>query len=1182
MGSNSDITGSATSRLVSTFGDPLLANNWAQVRAKHLRHAVSPENDGGPDYNYSVARLTRVATSALHTALLVLNDDPGGLGGLSSQLVRAAELMEYLANLPGETGPSTTRVIASALYQLAGYEANSMCIARELPLNPLRNGEGTFHLREVLDRWTVLTLRRQLLRLRVETESLAKDRERLEQRWLRTADEEGSNERLIDLAVALLAAEMFGSLATAALQGSTTADEFHRASEELSGFLVDSGRALQLLETRTVQGIGALLLRNSVWNQIPELVLTEPAWERYATLSARGTGTYMLDATSRIELWESQRRALSEGILTSPTGFVIRMPTSAGKTRIAELSIVHALVSGDESKAIYVAPFRALADEVEASLTPILADLGLRVSTVLGGFEVDELEAQIVNFADLIVTTPEKLTLLTRTRPELLHDVGLVVLDEGHVIDDRDRGVGYELLLTKLRQHILASAKMMFVSAVISHENAGDFAEWLCRDREHLIDSTWRPARQLIGVYNAQRDRIDYPLDGPVSGAAAPFVIGAATPRNYIDYTAKLRRRKNVQFPKRTKGEIVAELAINFSNQGPVLVFTSSRGNTESVARTIQRGLQLRSQTDGAKVPPTFASVRSRPPQAAIEVASLWLGEDATVTSLLREGIGVNHAGLPDPVRKAIESDCRDGFLPVVVATTTLAQGVNLPVKTVVVHSTTRYVGEDADGSSSMESISARDLWNMIGRAGRAVQETEGHVVLAAIDDRQARECYRLLGSDIPPIKGQLFSMLQDLTAQRISDDRFRSVLDSELITLMVEEAVDTPAEMLFQDLIGSSFVRVQADRENIELQPLHAKGAETINAIRSEVSTQAEREVFARTGFDVRTCLALRDRITDRFDQATDVMFDENVPVGQIIEFLIPNIIDIPQMDTRYDFSGELVDLVLDWLSQVPMPEIVQRHSPAGDDPRAFHRFMSDMFGFNLPWAIGGFTSIAKGVLGSDFEMSETIRWLPTMIRYGVGTPTASWAMTFGCPSREMSTTLASGFVSDLASGSANYGEFATWFSSLTEEDFTYRFEASPHQAEVLTRRSAALVPNNRQITTSLRAKATRLNSGVAGIRYENRVRLLARVLPGTQVQLIRDYDNQYDRNAIGVWVESDQLGYVPRTEARLLAPPIDAGVFVSAAISDVDRNLSAPSVTMRVTIESNDASPSNASTSS
>ena len=1177
---SNNIARSATSRLLSTFRNPLVANNWAQVRSKHLRHAVSPEHDRGPDYNYSASRLTRVATSALHTGLLVLNGDPDELSGLSDSLRMAAEVMEYLANLPGEGGSSTTRVIASALYQLAGYEANSMCIARELPLNPLRNRDGDLQLPDILDRWTILTLRRQLLRLRVETESVAMDRQRLEQRWLQSADDQGSHESLIDLAVALLAAEMFNSLATAALQGSVADDQFHKTSHELAGFLLDSGRAVQLLETRTIQGIGALLVRNSVWNQIPELVRTEPAWERYATLSARGSGTYMLDATSRIELWESQRIALSAGMLTSPSGFVIRMPTSAGKTRIAELAIVNALVSGADKKAIYVAPFRALADEVEESLAPILADLGLRVSSVLGGFEVDELEAQIVSFADLIVTTPEKLTLLSRTRPELLRDVALVVLDEGHVIEDRDRGVGYELLLTKLRQHILPDAKILFVSAVISQENARDFAEWLCRDRSHLINSEWRPARQLIGIYNAQRDRIDYPLDGPVSGAAAPFVIGAATPRDYTDYTPKLRRRRTVEFPKRTKGEIVAELAINFSKQGPVLVFTSSRGNAESVARTIQRGLQLRLQTDDAEMPRPFTRVRSQPPQAAIEVASLWLGEGSAITALLKEGIGVNHAGLPDPVRKAIESDCRGGLLPVVVATTTLAQGVNLPVKTVVVHSITRYAGEDSSGSGSLEQISPRDLWNMIGRAGRAARETEGHVILAALDDAQARDCSRLLRSDIPPIRGQLFSMLQELTDQRISDDRFRLILDSELITLMVEEAVGTSAESLFRDLIGNSFVRVQAEREVMELEPLRAKGTETINAIRGEVSSQIDREVFARTGFDVRTCLKLRDRITERMERVSDVMFDEHVPVSEIIEFLIPNIVDIPQMDTRYDFSGELVELIVDWLEQVPMPEIVQRHLPVDADPRAFHRFMSDLFGFNLPWAIGGYTSIAKSVLGSDFDVSETIRWLPTMIRYGVSTPTASWAMTLGCPSRELSTSLATGFASDLTSGTINYGEFVTWFSALMEEDFTIRFESTPHQAEVLSRRSAALVPNNRQITASLRARSTRLTSGVAGVRYGNRVQILAGVMPGNQVQLIRDYDNQYDRNAIGVWVGSAQLGYIPRTEARLLAPSIDAGARTFAEVLEVDRSLSGPSVTMQVSVETVDADPLNVST--
>ena len=1169
MVSNSSILGSAISRLLSTFRDPLLANNWAQVRSKHLRFGVTPGADSGPGYNYSATRLARVATSALHTALLVSDAEPDELRELSTSLQRAAEVMEYLSNLPGEGGSTTTRVIASGLYQLAGYEANSLCLARDLPLKPLRNRDGVVQLPDILNRWTVLTLRRQLLRLRVETDTVQRERERLEHRWIQSAEEQGSGDSLIDLAVALLAAEMYGSLATTALQGSRHEEAFRKASDDLCGLLSDSGRVLQLLEARTTRGIGELLVRNSLWKQIPESVWAEPAWERYATLSARGTGTIMLESTSRIELWESQRKALSEGMLTSPYGFTIRMPTSAGKTRIAEIAIVNALVSGSYKKAIYVAPFRSLADEVEDTLSPILGDLGLRVSSVLGGFEVDELEAQIVNVADLIVTTPEKLTLLSRTRPELLRDVALVVLDEGHVIEDQDRGIGYELLLTKLRQQILPEAKLLFISAVISSENAGDFAEWLCHDRRQLIDSEWRPARQLIGIYNAQRDRIEYPLDGPVAGAAAPFVTGAATPKDYTDYTPKLRRRRIVEFPKRTKGEVVAELAINFSNQGPVLVFTGSRSNAESVARTIQRGLQLRLQTDNAEIPPSFAQVRSQPPQAAIEVASLWLGDESTVTTLLREGIAVNHAGLPDPVRKAIESDCRSGLLPVVVATTTLAQGVNLPVKTVVVHSITRYVGEDGSGPGPLELISSRELWNMIGRAGRAARETEGHVILAAIDDAQARECSTLLRQNVPPIKGQLFSMLQALIDRRISDDRFRLMLDSELITLMVEESVGTPAESLFQDLIGSSFVRVQANIDGIDLEPLHSKGAETINSIRGEVSDRTDREVFARTGLDVRTCLKIHDRIAERTDRVADIMFKPQVPIREIIAFLVPNIIDIPQMNTAYDFSGEIVELVIDWLEQVPMPEIVERHLPDGSDSRAFHRFISDLFGFNLPWAIGGYTSIARNVLGSDYEVSETIRWLPTMIRYGVSTPMASWAMTLGCPSRELSSSLAAGFASDVAGDTPNYGEFVTWFSALTEEDFAFRFEATPHQAEVLTRKAAALVPSNRQITALLRARTSTLTSGVAGMLYGNRPQILARVIPGTEIQLTRDYDNQYDRNAIEVWVGSGLLGYVPRTEARLLAPSIDSGARTRAEVLRVDRNQSSPWVTMEVSIE-------------
>ena len=879
MASHDDLLMSVTERLHSSLEDPTLSNNWAQVRSKHLLDSVAPEVAARLGYTYSVPRLKRVATSSLRNALLVLDSKSEGLDELRGSLVRAAEVMEYLADLPDETRPSTTRVIAAGLYQLAGYEANSLCIARALPLRPLSNLDGTPLLGNILNRWTVLALRRRFIRLRIEADQVAGNRERLEQLWMARADEIDSKERLVDLAVAMLATDMFGSLARTALQGPAAGMSFRTASQDLANLLLTNGRALELLLTRTLQGVGRVLIQNSVWHQVSYLVKSSPAWERYAMLTARGTAPNMLDAASRVELWESQRQALLAGLLDAPSGFSVRMPTSAGKTRIAELAIVKALFEERKQKAIYVAPFRSLADEIEESLTPILADLGLRVSSVLGGFEVDELEAQLIGGADLIVTTPEKLTLLTKVQPELLSDVGLVILDEGHIIEDRDRGVGYELLLTRLLRRTLPDARVLFISAVISSSNAADFAEWLCSDRQALIESDWRPARQLIGVYNAQRNRITYPNERSVSGARAPFVVGAATPHHYIDYTPKLRREKAVQFPRRVKGDVVAELAINFAKQGPLLVFVTSRGNAESVAQTIQRGLQLRRQT-GVAVPVPFSAARDRPARAAIEVASLWLGPKSAITTLLADGIAVHHAGLPDAVRKAVESDCRAGLVPVVVATTTLAQGVNLPVKTVIIHSISRYSEEDGDGRTGMRDITPRELWNIIGRAGRATKETEGHVILAAMDDYQAQQCVQLLRRSIPPIRGQLFSVLKDLTAQRLTSDRFRYLLDSELITLMVEESVNTSAESLFEDLVGGSFVSIQAKKRAMGLDPLYNIGTETIQLIRNEVADEETRRVFARTGFDIRSCLTLFSRIREQQELIAELIFGHDTPL--------------------------------------------------------------------------------------------------------------------------------------------------------------------------------------------------------------------------------------------------------------------------------------------------------------
>ena len=184
------------------------------------------------------------------------------------------------------------------------------------------------------------------------------------------------------------------------------------------------------------------------------------------------------------------------------------MPTSAGKTRIAELAILDTLADR-RRQVVYVAPFNALADEIKGSMSSLFSDLGFRVSSVLGDYYgIDELEGDLLTLSDLLITTPEKLTLLLRFRPNHFDSVGLIVLDEGHIIDSEDRGIGYELLLTRLRQTMPDDSRILFLSAVISNENAADFAEWLCKDRTAVATSDWRPARNLVGVYNANSNQI--------------------------------------------------------------------------------------------------------------------------------------------------------------------------------------------------------------------------------------------------------------------------------------------------------------------------------------------------------------------------------------------------------------------------------------------------------------------------------------------------------------------------------------------------------------------------------------------------------------------------------------------------------------------------------------------------
>ena len=234
--------------------------------------------------------------------------------------------------------------------------------------------------------------------------------------------------------------------------------------------------------------------RRSTWNIFPTYVeLQNPRWKRYLKLLARGTGQHLLRSPSVSELWPSQIAALKGGLL-STSSKIIKMPTSAGKTRVAEIAIVHSLVTNPGSKCIYVAPYKALVSELTQSFLNIFGDLGFNVSTIIGTYEADDFETLLASNADILVITPEKLDLLQRAHSDFMESVRLFVLDEGQIVEAGKRGVKFEILLTRLKRR-LTNARFLFLSAVFPNETLLDFAKWFkANPKTDVVQSNWRPS----------------------------------------------------------------------------------------------------------------------------------------------------------------------------------------------------------------------------------------------------------------------------------------------------------------------------------------------------------------------------------------------------------------------------------------------------------------------------------------------------------------------------------------------------------------------------------------------------------------------------------------------------------------------------------------------------------------
>lgn len=678
-------------------------------------------------------------------------------------------------------------------------------------------------------------------------------------------------------------------------------------------------------------------------------------------------GSLYRRSKAEIELWPSQFQAAQQ-VLDFDANLVLSLPTSAGKTRIAELCILACLAT--RKRVVFVTPLRALSAQTEIGLRRTFAPLGKTVSSLYGSIGANGTDVDALRSRDIVVATPEKLDFALRSDPSLLDDVGLVVLDEGHMIGLGEREVRYEAQIQRLLHRSDAMRRrIVCLSAILPEgDQLEDFAAWLTRDKaDGLIKNDWRPTRLRFGEVEWK-------------GQHAQLNVSVGDERPYIPkfLVAKkpTRGRARKTFPA-DQTELCIATAWRLVDDGQtVLVFCPLRRSVLPFASTI---IEMHKRGH-------IASVLEQPLSAlatALAVGAEWFGPDHAILACLKLGVAVHHGALPTPYRKEVERLLRDGVLRVTVSSPTLAQGLNLTATSLVFHGVRR----------NRDLIDIAEFRNVVGRAGRAYIDIEGLVLYPMFDkhwrrstdwqelilNQKGREMesglLRLLVALIVRMRNKLGSgdinqLLEYIAGQAawefpvIDSEREQDVvearnrwethlmsLDTAIFSLLGDAPVpDEELEGRLDEILGSSLFERRLARYNEESRKLLMTGLHARARHIWSNSTAQQRRGYFLAGVGLATGKALDERASELeqllFTANAAVLAGEReTAVDAITEFAEIAFLIPPFMPHR--LIDDWKSLLKRWLLGQPLADALSENNDEAI------QFVEQAFVYNLPWAM-------------------------------------------------------------------------------------------------------------------------------------------------------------------------------------------------------------------------------------
>ena len=412
---------------------------------------------------------------------------------------------------------------------------------------------------------------------------------------------------------------------------------------------------------------------------------------KVSELNLESSAIDFLKSEGLTELYPPQADCVRDGLFDDKKNFLVSIPTASGKTLIAILAIL-SHISKHKTKVVYLSPLRALASEKFEEFKKLEAlDLGRKIKVAISTGDSNSSDNKLDD-ADVIILTNETMDANMAFERDWIYEIGLVISDEIHLIGDSTRGPTLEMILTRLRTGFLGKTppKIIGLSATISNSN--ELAEWL---KCELVESEWRPVPLIEAVYSNH-------------------TIMTSQDSEYSEGNLNEKRESRHAKPAIGLGLDTVE------NGDQCLIFTMTRKS--SVATATEAGMDIvKTLVENQKKELQKISKKILPKDNEDETKLI-----KKLADTVKNGTAFHHAGLDQRCRTIIETEFRNGNIKLLTATPTLAAGVNLPARRVVIPSVMRYT------QNGLDKISVLEYKQMCGRAGRPQYDDEGESIIIA------------------------------------------------------------------------------------------------------------------------------------------------------------------------------------------------------------------------------------------------------------------------------------------------------------------------------------------------------------------------------------------------------------------------------------------------------------------